>query len=362
MPLRIAFVALVLATSAAAQTPADTLDFSETAPEIIGGLAAMQARIAYPAADLDAGRQGTVIIRFVVTATGESAAVEVARSASPGLDAVAVAAVRQTRFVPGRQDGRPVNVRMTVPIRFTIRPDAPAPDRSHLDSGALLNGLGQPWPIAGLAAPDSVQTFDGARSLSMWGASQPGVEQVSAGVTADTLRFVVLRFSPEAVPQLRDLARQIADAHVEGKPDGFVLARDLANGGIPAAADLSVDPERRLLTYRQPVCRDVPGIGCVAAFPTLVDGLEALVGRVRYPREALTFHTSGTVLVAFVVQPDGSLTDVRVVSNTAGTGIGARALETEALRVVRSARYLPAVRGTRPVATPASIPILFRIG
>ena len=360
MPLRIALVALALATSAAAQTPADTLDFSETTPELVGGLAGLQQSITYPAADREAGRQGTVIVRFVVTATGDAAAVEVVRSVSPGLDSASVAALRQARFVPGTQNGQPVNVRMTIPVRFAIRDDAPAPDRPRLDSDALLNGLGQPWPIAGLPEPDSVQAVDGTRRLAMWGAPQPGVEQVSAAVTADTLRFVAFRFAPEAVPQLRALARQIADANARVQSDGFALASDLASGGIPAAADLRVDPGNRLLTYRQPVCRDIPGVGCVASFPTLVGGLQAVQERIRYPREALEFGVSGTVLVAFVVQPDGTLTDVRVASNTAGNSIGARSLETEAIRVVASTRFLPAVRGMRPIAAPASMPISFR--
>lgn len=360
MLFRIALFALALATSAAAQTPADTLEISEVQPEMVGGLAGLQSSITYPAADREAGRQGTVVIRFVVTATGEAAAVEVARSVSPGLDAAAAEAVRQTRFVPGTQNGQPVNVRMTLPVRFTIRDDAPAPDQSSLDSDALLNGLGQPWPIASLSVPDSVATYDGARTLAMWHRPRAGVEQVSAAVTADTLRLVALRFAPEAVPQLRDLARQIADAHVEAQPDGYVFARDLASGGIPAAADLFVDPEHRLLIYRQPVCHDVPGVGCVAAFPALVGGLRDFVATVRRPTSTMDPKVTGEVTVVFVVQVDGSVSDVRVGSNTAGRSIGARALEAEAVRAVRAARFLPAVRGTTPVATPTSITVQFR--
>lgn len=362
MPLRIALVALAFATSAAAQTPADTLNFSETTPEIVGGLAALQQSIVYPAADRDAGRQGTVVVQFVATATGDAADVRVVRSVSPALDAAAASGVRRARFRPGTQNGQPVNVRMTVPIRFSIRADAPAaaPSRPSLDTGALLNGLGQPWPIAGLLAPDSVIVHDPTHTQALWRSPQPGVEQVEALTTADTLRFVSFHFTHEAEPRLRDLARQIADAHVTAQPDGFVLAYDLAGGGIPAAADLEVRPELSILTYRQPFCRDVPGVGCVAAFPALVGGFREFVETVRRPPSTMDPKVTGEVTVVFVVQPDGSLTDVRVASNTAGNSIGGRVLEAEAVRAVRAARFLPAVRGTTPVATPTSLKIQFR--
>ena len=46
---------------------------------------------------------------------------EVVRSVSAGLDRAATDAVAQARFTPGIQNGRPVRVRMTLPVRFTIR-------------------------------------------------------------------------------------------------------------------------------------------------------------------------------------------------------------------------------------------------
>ena len=64
---------LLAAGTVAAQTPADTLDFSDVTPEIVGGLAGLQQSIVYPAADRDAEREGMVVVRFVVTTAGEAA-------------------------------------------------------------------------------------------------------------------------------------------------------------------------------------------------------------------------------------------------------------------------------------------------
>ena len=101
------------------------LEFSEVSPEIIGGLGALQALLVYPEADRLAGTQGTVVVQFVVEPNGLACEPAVARSVSPGLDRAAFVAVQEVRFTPGRQNGRAVAVRMSVPVRFVV-PDTTA--------------------------------------------------------------------------------------------------------------------------------------------------------------------------------------------------------------------------------------------
>lgn len=71
----------------------------------------------------DPGRQGfrlsgVVLIGLVVSAKGMPMEVHVVRSLDPGVDKSAVEAVKEWRFEPGRKDGAPVAVRVTVEIRF----------------------------------------------------------------------------------------------------------------------------------------------------------------------------------------------------------------------------------------------------
>ena len=93
----------------------------EVSPELVGGLAGLQARVEYPRFDREARNEGTVVVRFVVDETGVPTQVEAVRSVSAGLDRAAVDAVRAARFTPGVQNGRVVKVRMTLPVRFTLR-------------------------------------------------------------------------------------------------------------------------------------------------------------------------------------------------------------------------------------------------
>lgn len=64
--------------------------------------------------------QGTVALDVVVGRHGIPTAIRVARSLDPGLDAEAVAAVREWRFVPGRLDGTPVDVLVTIWVDFRV--------------------------------------------------------------------------------------------------------------------------------------------------------------------------------------------------------------------------------------------------
>ncbi len=93
---------------------------AEKMPELIGGLAGVQASITYPRAAERAGVEGRVIVQFVVNEEGEVTDPVVLQGIGSGCDEEAVRAVSQARFTPGTQRGRPVKVKMTLPILFTL--------------------------------------------------------------------------------------------------------------------------------------------------------------------------------------------------------------------------------------------------
>ena len=67
--------------------------------------------------------EGTVIMTAVVRTDGTPSDIEITKSLDTeyGLDKQSVAALSQWRFEPGRKDGKPVPVRVTVEMRFTLR-------------------------------------------------------------------------------------------------------------------------------------------------------------------------------------------------------------------------------------------------
>ncbi len=60
------------------------------------------------------------MLRFVVGTDGRARDIVVMQPLHPLCDSAAVRALRQTTFVPGRQDGKRVAVRMQLPVRFRL--------------------------------------------------------------------------------------------------------------------------------------------------------------------------------------------------------------------------------------------------
>ncbi len=73
----------------------------------------------YPGEALAQGIRGIVILDIVIDARGKVASTSVLRSV-PGLDEAAIAAARQWEYEPTKIDGKPVSVRLTVPITFSL--------------------------------------------------------------------------------------------------------------------------------------------------------------------------------------------------------------------------------------------------
>ncbi len=96
----------------------------EEMPELIGGLAAIQEELTYPASAKEAGVEGRVILQFIVDENGVPVAPAVVRGVGSGLDEEAIRALQNARFKPGRQDGKPVNVKMSIPVTFKLSDDA----------------------------------------------------------------------------------------------------------------------------------------------------------------------------------------------------------------------------------------------
>ena len=91
-----------------------------------GGEAALLAYVAknikYPAIAVEQEIQGTVQLRFVVEANGSIGDVQVIKSLESHCDKEAIRVVKSLpRFIPGKQQGRPVRVWFTLPVRYSIQ-------------------------------------------------------------------------------------------------------------------------------------------------------------------------------------------------------------------------------------------------
>lgn len=133
---------LDLTVSPSAPKPAvqngETFTVVEQMPEYPGGMKALMSYLAeniqYPAECQKAGIQGRVIVQFVVKADGSLDNFEIKRSVNPLLDAEALRVIKTTpKWKPGTQHGKPVDVKFTIPVTFSL----PDKQKEHTPTGNI---------------------------------------------------------------------------------------------------------------------------------------------------------------------------------------------------------------------------------
>ena len=93
----------------------------EEMPTLVGGLAAVRDVLEYPASARDAGVEGRVLVSFTVNVEGKPVDLRVVVSVNEALDEAAINAVEQQQFTIGRRGGKPVPVRMSLPVPFKLQ-------------------------------------------------------------------------------------------------------------------------------------------------------------------------------------------------------------------------------------------------
>lgn len=100
-------------------------DIVESAPLPAGGMSAwneyLQKNLKYPTQARRMGIEGTVIVVFVVNIDGSIQDLEVLRGIGGGCDEEALRVIKNApKWEPGKQRGKPVRVRMRMPVRFKL--------------------------------------------------------------------------------------------------------------------------------------------------------------------------------------------------------------------------------------------------
>ena len=101
-------------------------DIVEQMPEYPGGMQALfeflSQNIKYPEDAQKQKVEGRVIATFVVETDGSISNIEVVKPAFPSLDAEAVRVIQaMPNWTPGKQSGKVVRVKYTIPINFSLK-------------------------------------------------------------------------------------------------------------------------------------------------------------------------------------------------------------------------------------------------
>jgi len=98
--------------------------------------------IKYPALARESSVEGSVVLEFNISTTGEVEDVIVVRGIGSGCDEECVRVVNsmnnlESKWTPGKIDGKPVKVQFTLPVKFKLSSDAVGSAKKHVMEGEL---------------------------------------------------------------------------------------------------------------------------------------------------------------------------------------------------------------------------------
>ena len=94
----------------------------DEAPQIIGGMTALQKHLKYPRMALISGLEGIVFIRVLVGLDGKAEKTEILRAkpANMGFEESAMVALKKVRWIPAKQRDRSIRVWVSIPVQFSL--------------------------------------------------------------------------------------------------------------------------------------------------------------------------------------------------------------------------------------------------
>ena len=322
-------------------------------PELIGGLSGLQNKVKYPEIARKANVEGRVIVQFIVDENGNVRDAQVLRGVGAGLDEEATRAISEhAEFIPGRQDGKPVAVRLAIPIVFKLGNEVESlSEQSQSSEERDVYEIVEERPrliggIRGLQA--KVKYPEIARKAQVEGRVivQIIVDENGNVRDAQVLRGIGAELDEEAI--------RVISEHAEftpGRQDGKPVAVRLA---IPIVFKLDNEFESLSDQSQSPEKQDVYEI--VEQMPELLGGISALHAKVKYPEIARKANVEGRVIVQFIVDENGDVRDAEVVR---GAGAG---LDEEATRVImEEAKFIPGRQRGHAVPMRMSLPIVFKL-
>lgn len=312
---------------------------------------AKSARPVYPTFMRRAGVEGRVKVAFEVTVEGRTANVYPVESNNPNFEDAAVDAVSKWTFEPAQVDGRPVRVRMGVPVIFNIQgggssmyrvkrpksfPDT-LPEVFHFDEPPeVLNVASPVYPLSALR-----EDREGKVKVGFYIGPDGYVEKsaiaTSGGADLDGATIAAvekLRFKP---------------AIKDGKPSYAALRMEFefkASGH----GDVQVDHQtKRLLRLLETDREQLLSLAELDEVPEPVSRQPPV-----YPRSLGAAQANGTALIEFVIDRRGFARLPRVVSASDP------AFGYAAVQAVASWRFQAPRRDGKLVDAIARIPVEFK--
>ncbi|MFD1769107.1 energy transducer TonB [Sphingobacterium suaedae] len=192
----------------------------------------------------------------------------------------------------------------------------------------------------------------------------PAVDKPVQKIAQDPPATELIRFTEPVVTDKNKVTEDVvSQKELKDKMTARISLKPARGGSFIAKGEFGPQKEHGAMTGKLNGDTNGEGAGmsivdfrAVEVLPTPVDGMPAFVKWVgqmyQYPNSALEQGIKGSVLVSFVVERDGSLTDMKIVRDL-GFGTG-----EEALRVLKKAKkWKPGIQNGREVRVSFTLPI-----
>jgi TonB family protein len=304
----------------------------DAAPTFPGGMnefyAYVQKSIKYPQEAKDNKIQGKVFLSFVVETDGTLSDIKVERKLGGGTDEEAVRVIEESpKWIPGVQNGQRVRVKYNIPISFSLTPGT---DAFGMAKGLSINKAGNGYIIIGNPKSETPPLYiiDGVKVKPSETSPLSSVKQ------EDIASIEVLK--DETATKL----------YGDGGKYGVIL---ITTKQGKTDKPLEQKPANNIYGF--------VGVDTQPSFPGGMDKFYQYIGKaVRYPVEAQKNNIQGKVFLSFIVEKDGTLTDIKVERKVDPS------LDAEAIRLVKgSAKWLPGKQDGKPVRVKYNLPIAFTL-
>lgn len=140
---------------------------------------------------------------------------------------------------------------------------------------------------------------------------------------------------------------------------GIILQAPASVNELPQSSNEGFEPANKSsVSHNGPIYTIVEQM---PQFPGGEDSLISYIGKnIHYPTEAKDNNTQGTLYLTFVINEDGSTSDIRILRNIKGQGFVACA--NEAVRVVSSMpRWIPGKQNGKNIRVQYNLPVKFAL-
>lgn len=312
--------------------PQDTLVFEvvEVPPRFPGGdvklMEYLSRTVRYPVEAQKKHVQGRVILHFIIEKDGSVSNVRVARSVDPSLDAEAIRVVNSMpKWEPARQKGQSVRVRYTIPIQFRLQgnegivPDSKIDNAANTDKDVMVVGYDK--------QNSTSKTNDLSGKNVMYFVDGKKVDSID-NLDAKSVSHMEVLKNKEAL-----------EKYGAADKEGVILITTKQHENASSKFDAVDIPEE------------------MPEFPGGINELmKFLQENMKYPEDATKEGKQGRVIVRFVIDKDGTISDATVMRSVYPS------IDAEALRVVNAMpKWTPGKVKGAPVRVKYTLPLVFSL-